>query len=55
MSSPTEVMIVESVVRGTSSERFFKICYVMAISIATFGWLSSFGWIALKIVYWLCT
>ena len=34
---------------GKSSQRFFNICYLTAISVATFGWVSAFGWFAVKL------
>ena len=53
MSSTTEAMTVASAVRDASAQRFFNICYLTAISVATFGWLSGFGWIAVRVATWL--
>lgn len=55
MSSITEAETVASAVRDASSQRLFNICYLIAISAATFGWLSGFGWIAVRIAKWLWT
>ena len=43
MNSLTEVVPVGSTVsRGTISNRFFKICYLTAITVSTIGWVSAF-------------
>jgi len=55
MSSTTEAMTVASAIGDASSQRFFNICYLIAISVATFGWLSGFGWIAIRIATGLWT
>jgi hypothetical protein len=36
-----------------SSERFFQICYLGAITVATVGWVSAFGWAAFKLASWV--
>ena len=54
MNSPTEVVPVDSAVsRGTSSQRFFQICYLSAITVATVGWVSAFGWAAVRLASWV--
>jgi hypothetical protein len=54
MNSITEIMSVESAAgSGTPLPRLFKICYLIAITVATFGWLSAFGWITIRIAKWL--
>jgi hypothetical protein len=50
MNAVTEVMPVS---RTSPSLRFLEICYFTAIAIATVGWVSAFGWIALRVVEWL--
>jgi hypothetical protein len=54
MNSLAEVMPVEPVIaRRTSSPRFFELCYLSAITVATIGWVSTFGWGAVRIASWL--
>jgi hypothetical protein len=54
MNAVTEVMPVGSAIStGTSSERFFQICYLSAITVATVGWVSAFGWGAVRFASWL--
>lgn len=54
MNSVTQAMSVDSVTsRNTLSQRFFNICYLTAISVATLGWLSVFGWMTVSIAKWL--
>ena len=55
MSSLTETMTVKSPTRASSSQRLVVVCYLTAISVATLGWLSAFGWIAVRIAKWLWT
>jgi hypothetical protein len=54
MNVVTEAMPVGSAIsRGTSSERFFQICYLSAITVATIGWVSAFGWAAARLASWV--
>jgi hypothetical protein len=54
MNTVTEVIAVGSTIsRGTSSERFFQVCYLSAITVATVGWVSAFGWGAVRFASWL--
>ena len=54
MNSLTEVVPVDSTVsRGTISNRFFKICYLTAITVSTIGWASAFGWAAVRLASWV--
>ena len=54
MNSLTEVMPVGTAVgRATSSQRFFQLCYLTAITVATVGWVSAFGWAAVRLASWL--
>jgi len=54
MNAATEVMPVGSTVsKDTSSQRFFQICYLSAITVATIGWVSAFGWAAVRLASWL--
>jgi hypothetical protein len=54
MNSLTEVVPVGSTVsRGTISNRFFKICYLTAITVSTIGWVSAFGWLTVRVAKWL--
>jgi hypothetical protein len=54
MNAVTEAMPVGSAVsRATSSQRFFEICYLTAITVATVGWVSAFGWAAVRVAKWL--
>jgi hypothetical protein len=39
--------------RTPLSQRFFGVCYLTAIMVATVGWVSAFGWAAVKVVEWL--
>jgi hypothetical protein len=39
--------------RDTSSERFFQLCYLTAIIVATVGWISAFGFAAVRLASWL--
>jgi hypothetical protein len=53
MNSLTEVVPVGSTVsRGTISKRFFKICYLTAITVSTIGWVSVFGWATVRLAKW---
>jgi hypothetical protein len=54
MNSVTEIMPAgSSVSRGTILKRLFVIGYSTAIAVAMFGWLSSFGWITVRVTKWL--
>jgi hypothetical protein len=54
MNAATEAMPVGSAIsRGTSSQRFFQICYLSAITVATIGWVSAFGWATVRLASWL--
>jgi hypothetical protein len=49
-----EVMpTISAVSRPTPSQRFFEICYLTAISVATIGWVSAVGWVTVKLATWL--
>jgi hypothetical protein len=53
MNSLTEVVPAGSTVsRETISMRFFKICYLTAITVSTIGWVSAFGWVAVSFAKW---
>jgi hypothetical protein len=54
MNSLTEIVHVgSSISRETILKRLFVIGYVTAIAVATFGWLSAFGWLTVKVAKWL--
>ena len=54
MNAVTEVMPVGSFVRrATASERLFVIGYLTAIAVATIGWVSAFGWAAIRLASWV--
>jgi hypothetical protein len=54
MNTVTEGMpVVSTVSRGTVSERLFVIGYLTAIAVATIGWVSAFGWAALRLTSWV--
>jgi hypothetical protein len=54
MNSLTEVRHVGSAVsRGTILKRLFVIAYVTAVAVATIGWVSAFGWAALRLASWV--
>jgi hypothetical protein len=54
MNTVTEGMpVVSTVSRGTVSERLFVIGYLTAIAAATVGWVSAFGWAALRLTSWV--
>jgi hypothetical protein len=42
-----------TVSRGTLLQRLFKICYLAAVAVAMFGWISAFGWLTVRIAHWL--
>jgi hypothetical protein len=53
MNSLTEVVPIGSTVsRETMSNRFFKICYLTAITASTVGWVSAFGWATVRLAKW---
>lgn len=35
------------------SPQIFRLCYLVAIALATVGWLSAFGWITFSFARWL--
>jgi hypothetical protein len=39
--------------RGTLLQRLFRIFYLIAVAVAMFGWLSAFGWLAVRVARWL--
>jgi hypothetical protein len=50
MNSRTEVMSMEAAaVTSTLRQHLFTICYLAAIAIATVGWLSALGWVAVRL------
>lgn len=54
MESLLEVLPVKrSLAKPTMSPRVFSVCYLVAIIVATIGWLSAFGWFAVSIARWL--
>ena len=54
MNVITEAVLLGSAIsRGKSSERFFQICYLSAITVSTIGWVSAFGWAAFKLASWV--
>ena len=54
MNSRTDVMsIEEAAVTSTLRQRLLKIGYLVAITIATVGWLSALGWAAVEAGKWL--
>jgi hypothetical protein len=53
MNSLTEVMCTSSTTsRRTKLKRVFVIGYLTAITDATVGWVSAFGWITLRLAKW---
>jgi hypothetical protein len=54
MNSLTERLPAQrSISKTTLSQRLFSLCYLIAIIIATFGWLSAFAWLTVKVTKWL--
>jgi hypothetical protein len=54
MNAVSEVMPASSPTSRTPlSQKFLAICYFTAITVATVGWVSAFGWAAVKVVEWL--
>jgi hypothetical protein len=54
MNNVTEVMPLGSAVsRGKLLNQFFKIGFFTAITVATIGWVSAFGWIIFRVASWL--
>jgi hypothetical protein len=41
--------------KGALLQRLFKICYLTAVAVAMFGWVSAFWWITFHVVPWLLT
>ena len=52
MNAGTEVTPL-AVSRTRPSQKFLEIGYFTAITVATVGWVSAFGWAAVKVVEWL--
>jgi hypothetical protein len=54
MNNVTEVMPAESAVsKGALLQQVFKIGFLAAVTVATIGWVSAFGWVIVRIVSWL--
>ena len=54
MNAVTEVMPPSLPISRTPlSRRLFAVCYFAVITVATVGWVSAFGWVAVKVVEWL--
>ncbi len=54
MNSISEVLPVRRpAAKLAISPRIFSLCYLAAITLATIGWLSAFGWITFSIARWL--
>jgi hypothetical protein len=41
------------VIKGVLLQRLFQICYLAAVAVAMFGWLSAFWWISIRLAKWL--
>jgi hypothetical protein len=52
MNAGTEVTPL-AVSRIRPSQKFLEIGYFTAITVATVGWVSAFGWITVRAVEWL--
>jgi hypothetical protein len=52
MNAGTEVTPL-ALSRTRPSQKFLEIGYFIAITVATVGWVSAFGWIAVRVVEWL--
>jgi hypothetical protein len=39
--------------RGALLQRLFKICYLAAVAVAMFGWVSAFWWLTVRLAKWL--
>jgi hypothetical protein len=56
MSSLSEVVPTHATISKTSlSQRVFSVCYLIAIVVATFGWISAFAWLSFRLTMWLLT
>jgi hypothetical protein len=56
MSSLSEVVPAHNAISKTPlSQRVFSVCYLIAIVVATFGWISAFAWLSFKLTRWLLT
>jgi hypothetical protein len=54
MNNLSEVMPAQPAFsKGALLQRLFKICYLTAIIISMTGWVSAFGWLAVKVVQWI--
>jgi hypothetical protein len=52
MNAGTEVTPLAAS-RTRPSQKFLEIGYFIAITVATVGWVSVFGWITVTVVEWL--
>jgi hypothetical protein len=54
MNSVTDVVPVGSAInRATLPTRFFEICYLTAITVSTFGWVSALSWTTFRLAKWV--
>jgi hypothetical protein len=54
MNSLTRLMPVGSTVgRKTILKRVFVVGYLIAVAVATIGWVSAFGWLTVRVAKWL--
>jgi hypothetical protein len=54
LNNLSQVMCAGSTVsRGTLLQRLFTVCYLAAVAVAMFGWLSAFGWLTFRALRWL--
>jgi hypothetical protein len=42
-----------SIGKASLSQRLFSVCYLIAIVVATVGWLSAFAWLTIRVTNWL--
>ena len=51
MNNVTKVMPAESAIsKGALLQQLFKIGFLAAVTVATIGWVSAFGWVIVRIV-----
>ena len=54
MNSLTQLMPVSSMAsRKTILKRLFVVGYLTAVAVAMIGWVSAFGWAAVRLATWL--
>ena len=53
MNSAETTPVGATIGRGTILKRLFVIGYLTAVAVAMIGWVSAFGWAAVRLASWL--